>query len=413
MKNTPKALGLLVLAGVFFISYPSDVQASPTTVYLNTNSSIPSPFVQSTWAVISYVASHTGASTPDINADYSYHTWNDTVIASPSAWCPYSTGTYIAEGFAYSTPNAGNFHGGSTTYSDASTNADVKFSYICNGSTWSNYPTIVGTSVVQIVKPEAATTTYSNTVQWSIIYNIDASQIPDGLYVQFRNAVDGSYVYTDDIGGVHQFTDISTSTGLHIYTHTDTIQTGSWIMTPVLQSFSPPNIFVGRNQGLAQERLFSVVSIALAGLDGWDPASFATASSTACAFSWGFNIGNCAAFLFIPNSSAFQSYSSLPLLIQGKFPFSYLYSMKDTWESLVASSTANSPSIVLNLHDLGIGSTTTMGNILPNFTGFSASTTKEYFPTGTFDLLKALASAALILTLFSDIFFTTKNLIRT
>lgn len=118
------------------------------------------------------------------------------------------------------------------------------------------------------------------------------------------------------------------------------------------------------------------------------------------------------AFLVIPTSESLNNFSTLSQTTKARFPFSYINNVITVWNSLTASSTENSPSYTYNLADLGIGSTTALGNILPDVTVFSASTTKTYFPPGTFDILKNLARIAIILTLIGDIFFTTKNMLK-
>jgi len=125
-----------------------------------------------------------------------------------------------------------------------------------------------------------------------------------------------------------------------------------------------------------------------------------------------FSISDCFSFLFQPTETSLAQFQTLASTTQSKFPFSYIASVNSVWSGLVASSTSNSPSFVYNLHDLGIGSTTPLGNILPNATVFSASTTMQYFPSGTFDTLKALAGIAIILVLVSDIFFSTKRMLK-
>lgn len=124
----------------------------------------------------------------------------------------------------------------------------------------------------------------------------------------------------------------------------------------------------------------------------------AVASSSQCAvFSGTFDFGSCASYLLVPNSCSFDDYSQLPSSLAGRFPFAYVASIGSTWGSLQASTTLNSPTYSLNLHDLGIGSTSSIGNVLPNFVFFSASTTEQDFPPGTFDILKGLAGIAIIL----------------
>lgn len=128
----------------------------------------------------------------------------------------------------------------------------------------------------------------------------------------------------------------------------------------------------------------------------------------------GFSYGLCAvgAFLFIPDQTVLQQFSTLASTTKQKFPFNYVAQVADTWDSLQASSTANSPIWTFGLHDLGIGSTTPLGNILPNSTVFSSTTVTSYFPPGSFEILKALAAIALIMGLIADIFFTSRNLLH-
>jgi len=119
-------------------------------------------------------------------------------------------------------------------------------------------------------------------------------------------------------------------------------------------------------------------------------------------------------FLFIPDPSTLSSFSTLPQLAEQHFPFSWLAQVQSTWAALSASSTLNEPSYAYNFHDLGIGSTTPLGNILPNVSAFSSSTISSgagliQVPSWFFPDLRGLASLALILTLVADIFFATKH----
>jgi len=117
-------------------------------------------------------------------------------------------------------------------------------------------------------------------------------------------------------------------------------------------------------------------------------------------------------FLVIPTSDSLNQFSTLASYTKNRFPFSYIASVTDTWSTLTASSTANAPVYAFPLHDAGIGSTSALGNILPNVTVFSSSTVEQYFPSGMFQLLKTLAGIALVLTLVADIFFTSRNMIK-
>lgn len=143
------------------------------------------------------------------------------------------------------------------------------------------------------------------------------------------------------------------------------------------------------------------------------PAVFSY-SSTSCAldFSGTFSVDGCAGYLFYPTVETLQAYPTLYTSMQEKIPFSYFFSVVNTWQSLQASTTQNLPTYAYDLHDLGIGSTSPMGNILPNFVGLSSSTVSTYLSPNIMALLKAIASAALILALFADIFFTVRNMIK-
>jgi len=119
-------------------------------------------------------------------------------------------------------------------------------------------------------------------------------------------------------------------------------------------------------------------------------------------------------FLVVPSTDSLNQFENIASSTTSRFPFSYILSATTVLQALVASSSSNSPSINVNLRNLGIASSTygTLGNILPNFEAFSASTTKAYFPPGSFDLLKSLAKIAIILTLVGDIFFSTKKMMK-
>lgn len=133
-------------------------------------------------------------------------------------------------------------------------------------------------------------------------------------------------------------------------------------------------------------------------------------SGTTCnVVSGDFNFGTCLLALFIPNSSMFQAYAQIPQIVAGKFPFSYVSGIAYTWGQLEETATST-PSLVFNLHNLGIGSTTPMGNFLPNQTVFASSTITTYLGSEIMNALKALASVAIILALFLNIFFTVRNM---
>jgi len=124
--------------------------------------------------------------------------------------------------------------------------------------------------------------------------------------------------------------------------------------------------------------------------------------------------GICVAFsfLFVPNSQTLAQFTSIPQQIGNVFPFSYVSSAVATWQTLAASSTANAPLYQYKLADLGIGSTTPMGNILPNIDVMSSSTVTHFFPPAVFAAMKTLAGFAILMVLVADIFFTSRNLMH-
>lgn len=120
---------------------------------------------------------------------------------------------------------------------------------------------------------------------------------------------------------------------------------------------------------------------------------------------------NVSVFLFVPGNTAIAQWTNIGNTTAQKFPFSWVYSITTTLQGLTASSTANSPAFAFNLHDLGIGSTSPIGNILPNYDGFSTTSVETYLTPDLLSALKGLASVALIVGLVADIFFTSRNLI--
>lgn len=126
-----------------------------------------------------------------------------------------------------------------------------------------------------------------------------------------------------------------------------------------------------------------------------------------------FAFGTCVsfAFLFVPNSTAMSQFNDLSSTTRSKLPI--IDQVTQVAANLTASSTQNLPVYSLNLHDLGIGSTTAIGNILPNFDALSSSTINHYAPAGALDALRALGSAAIWLAFVLDVFFTTRNLFST
>jgi len=126
-----------------------------------------------------------------------------------------------------------------------------------------------------------------------------------------------------------------------------------------------------------------------------------------------FSEGICTAFafLFAPSPESLEGFSSLASSTQAKFPV--IAQVASVLSGLTASSTDNLPTYTLNLHDLGIGSTTAIGNILPNFDALSSSTVTRWAPAGAIPALKGLAAAAIWLAFALDVFYTTRTLFKT
>lgn len=138
-------------------------------------------------------------------------------------------------------------------------------------------------------------------------------------------------------------------------------------------------------------------------------------SSTTCAisFSGSFSLSDCLGYIFLPSANAFAPYGTMVGTFENVFPFSYVTSVVNTWDTLQASTTENVPTYGIRLHDVGIGSTTPLGNILPNFDALSTTTIEKYLSPTLLALFKSIASAAIWLTFFADVFFTVRNKIRT
>lgn len=114
-------------------------------------------------------------------------------------------------------------------------------------------------------------------------------------------------------------------------------------------------------------------------------------------------------YLFIPQPSAMAQFAGIPQLLSQRFPFSWFYGIPTTLSTLTASSTETFPVYRFQLQDLGVGSTTAIGNILPDAVVLSTSTVSHYLDDSTRQALRALAAAALWLVFAADVFFTVKH----
>jgi len=115
-------------------------------------------------------------------------------------------------------------------------------------------------------------------------------------------------------------------------------------------------------------------------------------------------------FLFVPNPSTLDDFFSIPEAASGKFPFSWIFGVRDVVQDLSASSTDNMISVDFGLNSLGIGSSTPVGNLLPTFTGFSADTITDYIGTGMWNSFQALIAAGLWLGLVVHVYHFARRL---
>jgi len=161
---------------------------------------------------------------------------------------------------------------------------------------------------------------------------------------------------------------------------------------------------------------YSTTSVTIATTSGLTAFVSATATLEAMAGSCAqsgniFGEALCVAFsyLFLPNPTVLNNWSNLPTEVQEKFPFSWIVGVQGAVTGLTASTTENAPTYDIDLSDLGIGSTTAMGNILPNFTAFSSTTVLGYMPAGVWAAGQALMAAVLWLALGFDIYMTVRR----
>jgi len=109
------------------------------------------------------------------------------------------------------------------------------------------------------------------------------------------------------------------------------------------------------------------------------------------------------AYLFVPNPTVLDQYQNLGPQLQTKFPVSWVYQVQAEINT-AATTTLSSPVWTMNLHDAGIGSTTPLGNILPNMVVFSSSTVKRYISDAQWNALMTLAGAAIWLVAFYTLY---------
>jgi len=105
---------------------------------------------------------------------------------------------------------------------------------------------------------------------------------------------------------------------------------------------------------------------------------------------------NAGVFLFIPNPAITNAYLALAsTTLPQKFPFSWYFGLKGTYDSLTASSTANMASVVIDFAAVDPATTTPFGPILPTATVLSSSTISTYLSPSLLSLILGLETAAI------------------
>jgi len=115
------------------------------------------------------------------------------------------------------------------------------------------------------------------------------------------------------------------------------------------------------------------------------------------------------AFLFTPNQAVLDRWSALPTMAANKFPFSVVTDVRDAFIQDAATSTNGLPTTSIGFHDLNLGSTSPMGNLLPNFDVFSTTTLMQYMPEAVWDAGQTLMAAAFWMASAGHIYATVRR----
>jgi len=146
----------------------------------------------------------------------------------------------------------------------------------------------------------------------------------------------------------------------------------------------------------------STSTIAGDSLFGEGASSTLALISERCAGSNIFAEALCSAFsfMFLPSTETLEAFTGIPEVAAERFPFSWIYGVKSEIESLSVSSTTAMTALAYNYANLGIGSTTPMGNILPNIEVFSKNTIETYISAGLWANFQTLIAAGMWLSFF-------------
>jgi len=140
----------------------------------------------------------------------------------------------------------------------------------------------------------------------------------------------------------------------------------------------------------------SSTGLFLSGAQEFCNSAFGT--TTAGVFGIGTDIANglCQAigYLFVPTPASTQQYADLSRYTQTRIPFSYFYQLDTLYGNLIATTSPTFISVELPFSSLGIGSSTSLGNFLPDVDAFSTSTLSTYLSDPVRGSLRFLMSSA-------------------
>jgi len=287
-----------------------------------------------------------------------------------------------------------------------------------NGATWTGYaPAIyIGKGVPAdilennrlgisgIASPSEDFQTFSTTtIPVEFVYYLDEEEAYTKYILTLYNFVTGAYSNsTGTLSSVATLQHLIQTTSLTVP------NAGTYTLTiGILKPNSPHNLTVGATYDVTFNAVSQSVPV---------PPPIAintTYASTSCAINFlgSFSLSECVGYLLVPSSNIYNLYGGIPTLLGTKFPFSYITSVQNTWKDLsIVNGTA--PVLNYNLHDLGLGSTTPLGNLMPNFELFSEDTVTTYLNPTILDLFKSLVATVLVLLTFLNIYAHSMRLLR-
>jgi len=366
---------------------------------------------------LTWDGTHFASTTPTTGAfcltDYPYDsTWGayGTGIVSPTSSSDFSTWTVSPAGALASAISRGRTSGDFYIQDCLTPSNPTQYAIFHVGGGGSVTPVSLdgdeSTHVINISEPALYSTTTSP-VNVTFTWRQGASNPANGYKLNFVNSLTHQSFYSTG-----SFND-GAATGLNTEsTSTPLTGDGTWKLSVSLISWSPDvpgsyqyHIDTSDETWFGLNYNDNVTTVTLG-------PSCVVRDPSVCevSFAGTFDLGECVAYLIVPSScNVIDNYREVPTTLSQRFPFAYIASIANTWSGLTASTTQNAPEFSYQLASVGLGSTTAMGNILPNVVVFSASTTKQYFPSGTFEALKSIFAIALILGTFSLIFSVSRR----